>query len=46
MDDYEGMTQLDWAMYEFATIRYDFRIHPVAADRIEQIFRNLYDEIP
>ena len=46
MDEYESMTQLDWAEYEFATIEYDYMIHPKAAISIRAIFKRLYDEIP
>lgn len=44
--DYESMTPLDWAEYEFATIEYDYKIHPGAARAIREIFKRLYDEIP
>ena len=45
-EQYEGMTPLDWAEYEFATIEYDFKIDPRAAEAIRAIFKRLYDEIP
>ena len=38
------MSSLDWAMYEFATIEYDYRIHPHAARRIEKLFENIYKD--
>ena len=41
--DYDELTELDWVLYEFATIEYDFRIHPVAARRIEALFERLYN---
>lgn len=44
--EYESMTQLDWAEYEFATIEYDYKIPPKAAEAIRTIFKRLYDEIP
>ena len=40
-DDYAEATELDWVMYEFSTIAYDFRIHPEAARRIEELFKRL-----
>lgn len=43
-DDYTHLTELDWAEYEFATIEYDFRIHPIAAERIRHLFKRLHDK--
>lgn len=43
-NDYYDATKLDWAEYEFATIEYDYRIHPDAAKRIRQIFKALYGQ--
>lgn len=40
--DYEALTGLDWAEYEFATIEYDYNIHPNAANSIRAIFERLY----
>jgi len=41
--DYDGVTPLEWAEYEFATIEYDHRISPDAAKAIRAIFKRLYD---
>jgi len=41
--DYEDVTPLEWAEYEFATIEYDYRIHPVAASAIRGIFERLVE---
>ena len=41
-DDYANLTPLDWVMYEFATIQYDFNVHPKAAERIISLFERLY----
>jgi len=38
------MTPLDWAMYEFGTIEYDFQVHPEAARRIEGLFKQIYKD--
>lgn len=40
--DYEALTELDWAEYEFATIEYDYNIHANAANSIRAIFERLY----
>lgn len=40
--DYSDITPLEWALYEMATIAYDYRVHPEAVERIEAIFRQLY----
>lgn len=37
--DYDAVSPADWAEYEFATIEYDYKIHPDAAKRIRGIFR-------
>lgn len=42
-NEYEQMTDLDWVEYEFATIEYDFQIHPTAAKRIRALFERLYE---
>lgn len=39
--DYDKMTELDWAEYQFATIEYDYNIHPQAANAIRAIFKQL-----
>jgi len=41
-DEYEDMTPLDWAEYEFATIEYDYKIHPEAARRIRELLERVY----
>ena len=41
--EYEEASELDWAGYEFATIEYDYKIHPEAAKRIQQLFVRLYN---
>ncbi len=40
--EYDAMTELDWAEYEFATIEYDYNIHEKAARSIRAIFERLY----
>lgn len=42
--DYERMTELDWAEYQFATVEYDYNIHPRAAESIRAIFKQLYEK--
>ena len=39
--DYESVSELDWADYQIATIEYDYRIHPKAAESIRSIFKQL-----
>lgn len=39
--DYDDCSPLDWAMYELATIFYDYQVHPEAIRRIELIVRTL-----
>ena len=39
----EPLTELDSVMYEFATIEYDYHIHPDAAKRIINLFEILYN---
>lgn len=41
--EYEDMTALDWAEYEFDTIEYDYKIHPEAAKAIRSLFKRLYE---
>jgi hypothetical protein len=41
-NEYSTMTELDWAEYMFATIEYDYNLHPRAAQSIRAIFRQLY----
>ena len=43
-DDYANTTELDWVMYEFSTIAYDFRIHPEASRRIQELFKRLSEK--
>lgn len=38
-EEYASCSDLDWAEYQFATIEYDFRIHPEAAKAIRSIFQ-------
>lgn len=42
ISDYDKLNAYDWAMYEFATIEYDYKIHPDAARRIVELFKQLY----
>lgn len=44
--EYEEMSKLDWAEYEFTTIEYDYVIHPNAAKAIRAIFKRLHDKVP
>lgn len=44
--EYAGCTELDWAEYEFATIEYDYKVHPDAARRILELFKKLYEAKP
>ena len=39
--DYDAVTPLEWAEYEFATIAYDYQIHQKAAIAIREIFKRL-----
>ena len=39
--DYDNITELDWVLYEFATIAYDYKIHPEAVRRINELFERL-----
>ncbi len=41
--DYDEMTELDWAEYEFGTVEYDYKVHPEAARIIRLIFKRLYN---
>lgn len=43
-NDYDSLSELDWAKYEFATIEYDFKIHPDAAKRIRKLFERLHEQ--
>lgn len=40
--EYDSLTELDWAEYQFATIEYDYHIHPDAARSIRAIFEQLH----
>ncbi len=42
--DYDDVTPLEWAEYEFATIEYDYKVHPDAAKSILNIFKRLYND--
>jgi hypothetical protein len=42
--DYDNVTPLEWAEYEFATIEYDYEIHPEAAKAIYEILKRLADK--
>ena len=42
--DYDDVTPLEWIEYEFATIEYDYKIHPDAAKRIIKLFERLYND--
>lgn len=44
--DYDGVTPLEWAEYEFATVEYDYKIHPRAAEAIRAIFKRLASGTP
>lgn len=39
--DYDDVTPLEWAKYEFATIEYDYKVHPEAAKRILNLLERL-----
>lgn len=39
--DYDNVTPLEWAEYEFATIEYDHKISPDAARGIRAIMQRL-----
>lgn len=39
--DYDDVTPLEWANYEFATVEYDYKISSEAADRIYRIMEEL-----
>ena len=41
--DYDKVTPLEWAEYEFATIAYDYKIHLDAIKSISNIFKRLYN---
>ena len=41
---YETCSPFEWAMYEFATIIYDYKVHPEAAKRVELIFKQLVEK--
>ena len=43
-DEYKHITELDCVEYEFSTIEYDFQIHPIAAKRIRELFKRLYEK--
>ena len=43
--EYESLTELDWFRYEFATLEYDYKIHPDAARSIEKMFERMYDKL-
>lgn len=43
-NEYEDATPLDWAEYEFATIEYDYKVHPNAAKAIREIFKRLAND--
>ncbi len=43
-DDYKDVTPIEWVEYEFATIEYDYKIHPEAAKRIMALFKRLAKE--
>lgn len=42
-DEYARLTELDWVEYEFGTIEYDYQIHPIAAKRIRELFKRLFE---
>ena len=39
--DYDEVTELEWVLYEFSTIAYDYKIHPKAVDQIISLFQRL-----
>lgn len=39
--EYDDVTEREWVEYEFATIEYDFQIHPKAATGIRLLFDRL-----
>ena len=39
--EYESMTEREWVDLEFATIIYDYRLHPDAVKGIEHLFDRL-----
>ena len=41
--EYANLTELDWVEYEFATIEYDYQIHQIAAKRIRELFKRLFE---
>ena len=41
--DYDELTELDRVLYEFGTVEYDFKIHPVAARNIREMFERLFN---
>jgi hypothetical protein len=43
--DYDNVTPLEWAEYEFATIEYDFRIPLKAAQGIREIMKRLAERV-
>lgn len=42
--EYDEVTPLEWAEYEFSTIEYDYRIPTEAAQRIREIFKRYIKE--
>lgn len=44
--EYDEVTPLEWAEYEFATIEYDYRIPERAANAIRAIFKRLSEGRP
>lgn len=46
MNDYADCSPLDWVLYEFGTICYDYQIHPEATKRIEEMFKWLDNHHP
>ena len=43
-DEYRYLTELDAVEYVFSTIEYDFKIHPIAAKQIRELFKRLYEK--
>lgn len=44
-DDYKDVTELDWALYELATIVYYYKLPDEAERKIEQLLRRLAKKI-
>ena len=44
ISDYDEVTPLEWAEYEFATIEYDAQLTPRTAEAIRAIFKRLAND--